>query len=615
MGSLLIIRGPLRRSLPTRPSHVLKRCVFSARRVPSARRPVDLTPMEAVEFQPPHRAPARTRFAPSPTGYLHIGSLRTALFNYLYAKASGGQFILRIEDTDQSRLVPDAEKRLYEDLKWAGLDWDEGPDIGGPYNPYKQSENLPIYSQYADELMNRNRAYRCFCTPEELDQMKSNSIYLGNPSTYNGHCSHIPPDISAQKAADGHEHCIRFKRVRLANHNKGAIAGDIVYGDAINRPPDDDFIIIKKDGYPTYHFANVIDDHRMNISHVIRGAEWLTSTPRHIALYQAFGWAIPRFAHVGLLTNKEGQKLSKRHHDADVASWRDRGYLPITLLNYVLFLGWSTGKTMGAEGQVLGLDGMLKKFDLNFTKGNIIVNDKYEYFQRQHLQRLRDRDPNNFYETVEPYVLARIEDYEMRRTNPSEGNNISAELGDMVPRARDALPDYVREILEADTQHYKGPELFVQRIKYLIWNIPESAYAETYKERISNRLLHFVDPEILALDSPTPEVTSDNRFDVVTISEKLRACLYDIKEEQWTVDGIQEVLKPILNCVYSTVEVESTDGEMTSEIHPWGWNLLRWLLLGTKTGPGVSVSIALMSRTETLARIDNVIRIARKLAW
>ncbi|KAI1454966.1 hypothetical protein F4805DRAFT_295037 [Annulohypoxylon moriforme] len=618
MSSLYFTCGRLRRFLLVQPSHILKRYKFSARG------PKQDTAVDSVQARQGllPTIPARTRFAPSPTGYLHIGSLRTALYNYLFAKATGGQFILRIEDTDQSRIVPDAEKRLYEDLKWAGLSWDEGPDVGGPFNPYRQSENIHMYSKYADQLANDGHAYRCFCTPEELDQMRSINIRDGNPSIYNGRCSHIPPDVSAQRAADGHQHCIRFKRASLSMRN--IVVSDLVYGKAINSKPEDDFIIIKQDGYPTYHFANVIDDHRMGITHVIRGAEWLISTPNHIALYQAFDWNMPRFAHVGLLTNKQGQKLSKRHGDVEITSWRDRGYLPITLLNYVLFLGWSTGKGVEGQSQIMSLEEMVQKFNLNFTKGNIIVNQKYEFLQKGHLQRLLSQNPQDFCDAVEPEVLAEIAEYEDRRKDPRlEPDQIPAQLGRIISCAR-APPftsdivskSYIRKVLLADATNYKTVQPFVERIRYLIWEVPLPVYVETYKESIAHRALHFVDRENSSTNNnPTiPELTENTRVTISILTEKLLEHLNAIEEAQWTVDGIQAATKPFLQSIFSVAETETgPDGGKQAEIQPWGWYLLRWALVGMKSGPSLVTSMELMGRTDTIKRIEVALKVAKRL--
>lgn len=213
-----------------------------------------------------------------------------------------------------------------------------------------------MYIKHAESLIEGGRAYRCFCTPEDLDSMKARNIQDGTSLLYNGTCSHIRPDESARRAANGEPHCVRFK----SGHSSPAVR-DLVYGLYKKPEREDDFILIKRDGYPTYHFANVVDDHLMNITHVIRGAEWLISTPRHVALYEALGWDTPEFAHVGLLVDRSGQKLSKRHGDIDITSWRDRGILPVALLNYVMLLGWSPGRGVAGQQEVMDIDEMIKK--------------------------------------------------------------------------------------------------------------------------------------------------------------------------------------------------------------------------------------------------------------
>ncbi|KAI2471688.1 hypothetical protein F4781DRAFT_429169 [Annulohypoxylon bovei var. microspora] len=642
MNSLYMIHGPFRRSLLARPSHILKRYKFSAR-----------SQLQDLVYKPKNHLlptkPARTRFAPSPTGYLHIGSLRTALYNYLLAKATGGQFILRIEDTDQSRIVPDAEKRLYEDLKWAGLSWDEGPDVGGPFNPYKQSENTPVYSKYADQLLDEGHAYRCFCKPEELDQMRLINIQEGRQCIYNGHCSHIPPDVSSQRATDGEEHCIRFRRGPTPTVND--IVDDLVYGRSINSYPDDDFILIKKDGYPTYHFANVIDDHQMEITHVVRGAEWLISTPRHIALYRAFGWDAPKFAHVGLLVNQHGQKLSKRQNDVDISSWRDQGYLPITLLNYVLFMGWSLGKGVRGQRELMDLEEMVKKFDLSFTKGNVIVNSKFQFFQKGHVLRLLESNPKELYDTVEPSVIAHVRKYENVYTDPAVAvDSAAASIGRVVLCAR-APPfsgsgsginmSHVKKILEADIANFRDAQSYVQRIRYLIWEVPLPVYVEGYGENMAQHELHFSEQEDLATDAPPaiPTLTEDTRVSVSSLTAKLQDRLQAIEEEQWTKSAIEEALKPFLRSVFSVpkpkielmIETEAkTEVETETETEPktepetepngeksvatlWGSHLVRWALTGGHSGPGLILSMALLGKEATVARVGAALEAAKTI--
>ncbi|KAI1805868.1 hypothetical protein F4811DRAFT_513817 [Daldinia bambusicola] len=445
MIGLYLIRGPLCRPLLARsPQQIfLKRHKFTGR----------TKPVEKSRTSLP-KTPARTRFAPSPTGYVHIGSLRTALYNYLLAKATGGQFLLRVEDTDQTRIVTDAETRLYEDLRWAGLSWDEGPDVGGDYGPYKQSERLKVYDKHAEELLEKGLAYRCFCTPEELDQMRALSIQEGKQPIYNGTCSHISPDEAARRAANGESHCVRFKC------GQQPVVSDLVYGTYKKPTVEDDFIIIKTDGYPTYHFANVVDDHLMEITHVIRGAEWLVSTPRHVALYEAFGWEKPLFAHVGLLVNEEKQKLSKRHGDVDVASWRDRGILPSTLLNYVMLLGWSMGRGVKGQQEVMDLDEMVKKFHLGFTKGDITVNNKYEYLQKAHVKRLaQKKGPSHVSEILLPVLVSRVQEYEDARVAELEELEDPEDLEELEGEASEILAEEGSEELQGEeTEELQGEE-------------------------------------------------------------------------------------------------------------------------------------------------------------
>lgn len=283
--------------------------------------------------------PARTRFAPSPTGYLHLGSLRTALFNYLLAQATGGQFIIRLEDTDQTRFVEDAEQRLYQDLTWAGLVWDEGPDKGGPFGSYKQSARLDLYRQHASMLLDSDHAFRCFCSKEDLEFNLRQATSSGATAHYPGTCMGISRSESDRRAANGEPHIIRFK-----SSETPVSAPDLVYGAYKKAEREDNFIIMKSDGFPTYHFANVVDDHFMKITHVIRGAEWLISTPKHVELYNAFGWQPPNFAHVGLLVDHQRQKLSKRDIDnIGISVFRNTNILPEALLNFSVLLGWDPG--------------------------------------------------------------------------------------------------------------------------------------------------------------------------------------------------------------------------------------------------------------------------------
>lgn len=326
--------------------------------------------------------PARTRFAPSPTGYLHLGSLRTALFNYLLAKRTGGQFLLRIEDTDQKRTIPNAEERLYKDLRWAGLQWDEGPEVGGPYGPYKQSERSDLYRKHAEKLLTNGHAYRCFCSADRLNSLAEQRHKLGLATDYDRLCASIPSDISDERAAKGEKFVVRLRVPETYPTYE-----DLIYGKfkPLQRRRGDDAyedpILLKSDGLPTYHLANVVDDHHMKITHVIRGSEWMPSTPKHIALYNAFNWTPPQFAHVGLLVDERGNKLSKRNFDTDISAFKEMEIFPETLTNFAALLGWSHGE----KSDVMDLAKLVEKFTLKFTKGNTVVTfGKLQFLQKKH---------------------------------------------------------------------------------------------------------------------------------------------------------------------------------------------------------------------------------------
>ncbi|MCL6615308.1 MAG: glutamate--tRNA ligase, partial [Firmicutes bacterium] len=283
--------------------------------------------------------PVRVRFAPSPTGYLHIGGARTAIYDWLLARATGGRFILRIEDTDRTRLVPDALADIIESLHWLGLDWDEGPDVGGQAGHYLQSERLPLYEANAKRLVEEGKAYYCFCTEERLAALRrAQEAAKSETVGYDRHCRDLPRAEVEAAVARGEKAVIRFKMPLEGETTfRDAIRGEITVANKIL----DDMVLLKSDGFPTYHLAAVVDDHLMGITHVLRGDEWLPSTPRHILLYRAFGWEPPVFAHLPIFLNPSGGgKLSKRHGATSVREYREKGYLPEALFNFLLLLGW-----------------------------------------------------------------------------------------------------------------------------------------------------------------------------------------------------------------------------------------------------------------------------------
>jgi glutamyl-tRNA synthetase len=301
----------------------------------------------------------RTRYAPSPTGYMHIGNLRTALYAFLVARKHGGQFILRIEDTDQARLVADATDVIYESLRVTGLTWDEGPDRGGPVGPYIQSERKSVYRKYAEELLASGHAYRCFCSKETLDEIRKGAEDEESApiATYDGRCSRLPAaEIEANLQA-GKSFVIRQKIRRPGTTS----FQDVVFGEiTINNDQLDDQVLLKADGLPTYNFANVVDDHLMGITHVMRGSEYISSTPKYVQLYESFGWKQPVSIHLPLILGSNGKKLSKREGAAALSDFLDKGYLPEAILNYIALLGWSPGD----DTEFFTLANLIERFDV-----------------------------------------------------------------------------------------------------------------------------------------------------------------------------------------------------------------------------------------------------------
>lgn len=327
-------------------------------------------------------SPVRVRFAPSPTGFLHVGGLRTALYNFLFARKQRGTFILRIEDTDRTRHVEGALENLIEVLTWAGLDYDEGPVKGGPYAPYIQSERLSIYREHVDQLLETGKAYRCFCTPERLGAMRREQEKRRIPSKYDRTCLKLKPAEVEENIRKGVPYAVRMK----------IPDGQVIrFHDIIREEVEflsdqlDDQVLLKSDGFPTYHLANVVDDYLMGITHVIRGEEWLSSTPKHVLLYEYFGWGVPKFAHLPLLLNPDKSKLSKRQGDVAVEEYRAKGYLKEALVNFVALLGWNPG----TEQELFSLKELIEQFSLErVSKAGAVFNiEKLNWLNFEHLRK------------------------------------------------------------------------------------------------------------------------------------------------------------------------------------------------------------------------------------
>ena len=329
----------------------------------------------------------RTRIAPSPTGDPHLGTAYIALFNLCFARQHSGQFILRIEDTDQARSTPESEKAILDSLRWLGLDWDEGPDVGGPHGPYRQSERMHIYKDYALELINKGHAFYCFATSEELDQMRAEQMSRGETPKYDGRSLKLTPAAVEQKLAAGEPYVIRMKIPEQGECEiDDLLRGKIV----IDWQQVDMQVLMKADGMPTYHLANVVDDHLMAITHVIRGEEWINSAPKHILLYQYFGWDVPVFCHLPLLRNPDKSKLSKRKNPTSINYYRRMGYMPEALLNYLARMGWS----MPNEEEKFTLDEMFENFDLKtITLGGPVFDiEKLDWLNGRWIRENLDAD-------------------------------------------------------------------------------------------------------------------------------------------------------------------------------------------------------------------------------
>ncbi|MFH1452689.1 MAG: glutamate--tRNA ligase [Armatimonadota bacterium] len=329
----------------------------------------------------------RVRFAPSPTGYLHIGGARTAIFNYLFARQNNGTFVLRIEDSDTDRSLIDSEGKILEDMQWLGMKWDEGPDINGSFGPYRQTQRLSMYKEYADKLLKEDKAYYCYCTPEELDQERKKAISLKQTPCYSGRCASLKSEEQEKFKTEG-----RLPAVRFRTPHKTYIVDDLIKGQVeFKEEKPNDFIIMKSDDTPTYNFAVAVDDSLMQISHVIRGDEHLINTPRQIMIYEALGLNIPQFAHIPMILAPDHTKLSKRHGTTSVGEFREKGYLAEALVNYLALLGWSPRD----DREFFTLSELIDEFSLERVAKNPAIYDtgkltwmNFEYIKNLSLEEI-----------------------------------------------------------------------------------------------------------------------------------------------------------------------------------------------------------------------------------
>lgn len=432
-----------------------------------------------------------TRFAPSPTGYLHIGGARTALFNWLFARKNKGKFILRIEDTDRARSTEESTRKILEDLRWLGLDWDEGPEVGGPNGPYFQSQRLTIYQEYANKLIEKNLAYRCFESAEQLRQKREEAKRAGK--SHRCECSNLPKSLIEEYLREKRPYVIRFKMPQ-----EDIIVKDVILGE-IRFPKEEleDFIIIKSDGFPTYHLAVVVDDFLMDITHIIRGQEHLMNTPKHIALQRAFNIPSPIYAHVPLIFNMDGSKMSKRDKEKalkmgkpipeiDVCDFRDAGYLPEALLNFIALLGWSPG----GDKEFMDINEMIELFSLDR------INKSNARFDREKLLAFNA----HYIKTLpEERLIRLIKDYADKHNYPIKNAThkmLSAILELYRPRAKTLKElcelsafffkekiEYDKEAIEKVLNNTDAQRVLVD-IKMLLDNIPDAEWQKDTLEKI-----------------------------------------------------------------------------------------------------------------------------------
>ncbi len=419
----------------------------------------------------------RTRIAPSPTGDPHVGTGYIALFNYCFAKKNGGQFVLRIEDTDQVRSTKQSEERILESLKWLGLEWDEGPGVGGPYGPYHQSERSEIYQEHAQQLLDEGHAFRCFCTRERLKEVRKKqraegSGYVG----YDGHCLQLDPAEADKRAAAGEEHVIRMNVPREGV----CVVNDYWRGEIeIEWASVDMQVLMKSDGLPTYHLANVVDDHLMEITHVMRGEEWISSAPKHLMLYQHFGWEPPQLAHLPLLRNPDKSKLSKRKNPTSIMYYDRMGFLPEALINYLGMMAF----TMPGDQEKFSLEEMVEAFDLDhISMGAPVFDvDKLKWLNGKYVRE--DLDTDAFAERARQWALN--EDY-MKQIIPMVHKRVDtfSELADLCLHFFQGIPEVDPEMLE-DAGKLDASEM-LEMFQITLWRMEQ--LAEWDSENVGNLL-------------------------------------------------------------------------------------------------------------------------------
>jgi glutamyl-tRNA synthetase len=425
----------------------------------------------------------RVRFAPSPTGIPHIGNTRAALHNFLFARHHQGKFILRIEDTDQQRLVPSSLAKLLEILRFIGITWDEGPEVGGPYAPYIQSQRLKLYQEQAQVLVNKKAAYYCFCSAERLKKMRAEQQKKGQLPKYDRHCLHLSPSEIKARLAEKTPYVIRLKVPDRGQTSwQDLIQGKISFQNRLL----DDQVLLKSDGYPTYHLAVVVDDHMMKISHILRGVEWISSVPKHLLLYKAFNWSVPQMGHFPLILGPDKAKLSKRHGAQSVLDYRDQGYLPQALITFMAYLGWSYHD----NSEILSLDQLIKLYDLKHVqKANPIFDQKkLDYFNAKAIRQLPQK---TLLQLIKPFLKLKLDQKVLAKSLPLIQERL-VKLTDV-----NQLLEYFQPGLKADlnliqTQSQKSSREIssvLGQVQAAYAKLPVSAWQAARLEKIGHQLL------------------------------------------------------------------------------------------------------------------------------
>ncbi len=458
----------------------------------------------------------RVRFAPSPTGAPHVGNMRTALFNWLFARHHGGKFIVRIEDTDTDREVPGAVDAILDGLRWLGLDWDEGPKVGGDYEPYFQSERLELYHEVAEELVKKGAAYYCYCSEERLAEMRAEQTKNKQPPGYDRKCRELSNEARAKYEEQGITPVIRFK-TPLSGETRfhDLIREDVVFDNATL----DDFVLLKSDGYPTYHLANIVDDHKMEISHVLRAEEWLSSTPRHLLLYHAMGYEPPLFAHLPMILGPDRSKLSKRHGAVSITEYYIEGYLPQTMVNFMALLGWS----LDDKTEIISREDLVKHFSLERISRTSAIFDKRKLNWMNGLY-IRKLTPAEFYEAAHPFMIR----------------------DDVIGRAVVLREDYVRQVLPLIHERVKTMAEIPDLIRFFFEDELDYEPERLIPEDVER------DRIVQALKASSEKLEKAGPFEAKTLEEVFRALASELQLKTGELFGAlrtaltgQEVAPPL----------------------------------------------------------------------